>query len=747
MIELSTLDYQKVFKTAPGLYLVLTPEFIIVAATDKYLEGTMTTREKIIGSNIFEIFPDNPADPNARGAASLLESLNTVLNTGRAHQMAWHRYDICKPDGSYEERYWSPLNTPILNKNGKVDLILHEIEDVTETVKLHSETHSGNEDIRTNALLMRNVSEAVIAIDGFQRIVVWNKFAEKIYGWTAGEAKGKNVSELLAVEYPLNNENEIIQSYRTHGYWKGELIHHNKFGNALDVVVTVSSIRNEPNRVTGILLIIRDITESKRLERKLVQLNERLERDVKSKTAELTAVFERLTDGFIGFDQHFNYIYVNPKMGELLNRDRNELIGKNMLEEYPGIKTANTYKALMKAKNTQQHVWHVDYSVSLKKWLEMNIYPSPDGLSVFIRDVTEKRKMEESLQSVEHTMALIMDSTLEAIVCIDVEDRITIWNPRAEQIFGWKENEVIGKTLTETIIPEQYRQKHHEGLKRYLATGNKTLMDKMIEITALNRAGMEFPIEMTIISIREANKKEFFCAFIHDITERKTAEDQLRTSRDELRQLAAYLQNIREEEQTRIAREIHDEFGQQITGLKMDALWLQKKMPDSPADVKRRLTEMISLLDQTTQSVRKLASSLRPGILDSFGLGAALQWQSAEFEKRFPINVELDIPPDELEISPDMATGLFRLYQEALTNVGRHSGATLVRAALTANKEHVFLTISDNGRGFDIEQIRSKRTLGLLGMKERVLKLNGKLNFDSTAGKGTIVSITVPLSG
>jgi signal transduction histidine kinase len=216
---------------------------------------------------------------------------------------------------------------------------------------------------------------------------------------------------------------------------------------------------------------------------------------------------------------------------------------------------------------------------------------------------------------------------------------------------------------------------------------------------------------------------------------------------EQLRNLSAHLQNIREEERMHIAREMHDELGQFLTGLKMDIAWLNKKLAGGPeyAAHHEKLAEMNVLVDEAVVFVRKLAAELRPSILDDLGLVAALEWHSREFTRRFNIEVVLQNQTPHLETNPLVATGLFRMFQESLTNVARHADATKVVANLKAEDGYINLTVTDNGKGFDMETRGQRKTLGILGMKERALMIGGSLEIVSHPGQGTSVVISVPL--
>jgi len=225
---------------------------------------------------------------------------------------------------------------------------------------------------------------------------------------------------------------------------------------------------------------------------------------------------------------------------------------------------------------------------------------------------------------------------------------------------------------------------------------------------------------------------------------KRIAEDELKGSREQLRQLFFYTQNIREEERARIAREIHDELGQQLTGLKMDVFWLGKQLQSPPAAIQDKMKGMIDLIDSTVRSVRRISSELRPGILDDLGLVAALDWQSNEFQKRTEIECRFQSETNEQHFEKNISTGIFRIFQETLTNVARHAEATKISSTLEQDNQTIILTINDNGKGFDEKQLSAKRTLGIVGMGERAAMMGGELKINSAPGKGTTTVLKVP---
>ncbi|MBS1654921.1 MAG: sensor histidine kinase, partial [Bacteroidetes bacterium] len=208
--------------------------------------------------------------------------------------------------------------------------------------------------------------------------------------------------------------------------------------------------------------------------------------------------------------------------------------------------------------------------------------------------------------------------------------------------------------------------------------------------------------------------------------------------------LASYLQNVREQERTNIAREIHDELGQQLTGLKMDISWLSKKTSLTEEQRKEKIKGILELIDIAINTIRRISAELRPSILDDLGLAEAMQWQTQEFEKRSGIKSYFDFPDNEINLPSAISTSLFRIYQESLTNVARHSEASEVKAYLNVTDSMVTLRIMDNGKGFDSAILKGKKTLGLLGMKERTLIIGGNYQILTKDGGGTEVVVSVP---
>ena len=235
-----------------------------------------------------------------------------------------------------------------------------------------------------------------------------------------------------------------------------------------------------------------------------------------------------------------------------------------------------------------------------------------------------------------------------------------------------------------------------------------------------------------------------------EIVERKLAEERLKESGDRLRDLSARLESLREDERTRLSREVHDELGQKLTGLKMDLNWLESRLEKiSNEKLRTELEERIVAADATADemigTVQRIAAELRPGILDNLGLASALRHESGQFESRTGVRMVLNLPDVPLSLPPEISTTAYRVFQEMLTNVARHAEATEVRVSLQLPEGRLQLVVEDNGRGFSPEDLQKPISLGLLGMKERAAMVKGSLTVEGLPGRGTTVRLEVPV--
>ena len=362
----------------------------------------------------------------------------------------------------------------------------------------------------------------------------------------------------------------------------------------------------------------------------------------------------------------------------------------------------------------------------------------PSYISSTAIDLTQLKEKEKELNK----LASIIENTKALIIIVDLNMMFLYLNQAAKDRFGIGPEEDITKLSGLDFIPDETKEMMKTEEAKLFASG------KWIgELNFLNRKGEKIPVlEVAIIHKDEAGNPLYISLTLVDITEQKEAENELLHLNNELRELSNHLQDIREEERSEIAREIHDVLGQNLTVLKMAASWIKKHIYDNPAGAERRLEELMDVTDETIQSSRKLYNALHPNMLDDIGLLAAIQWHANTVTKATGIDIEVFSNFSHKILNPKLRLGLYRIYQESLTNILRHSKATHVLVNVNRESQSIVLSISDNGIGFDTTQVDIMHSHGLLGMRERVYAMSGTLKIQTEMAKGTIIEVRVPLS-
>jgi PAS domain S-box-containing protein len=358
------------------------------------------------------------------------------------------------------------------------------------------------------------------------------------------------------------------------------------------------------------------------------------------------------------------------------------------------------------------------------------------SLEIFERE--ELRKKAETALRIEKQFSDSIINLLPGVFYMyDEQLSFLRWNDRFEEVTGYSGEEFATMTVLDLFRGVE-RDVIRKKTENVFSTGR---CDVEAGLTTKSGNPIAFYFSGTLIHLRE---KPCVLGIGFDIQRIRDAENQLRQSEEDLRDLASSLQNIREEERAAIAREIHDELGQQLTAIKLDVSWLDRKIMGD-ALIKERIGGILVMLTEMIQTIRRISTQLRPSILDDLGLIEALKWQVRDFVKRTGIGVEMDCPDETLKLDPAVTTGFFRIFQETLTNIARHAEATAVYARLFVEDDQLILTITDDGKGFDPALAKKKKTLGLLGMKERTLMMKGAYAIDSQPGHGTSLRFSVPL--
>lgn len=355
-------------------------------------------------------------------------------------------------------------------------------------------------------------------------------------------------------------------------------------------------------------------------------------------------------------------------------------------------------------------------------------------------DIAELTQARNKVAEMEALKASILEAIPHAVIGLQ-DRRIIFVNDGVKAVFGWTSDELIGRTTRLLYRTE----------KDYVRIAGQlySILEKQpiasMEFPCLRKDGTEIECMISAARIGKQLKERRVVITYENITDRKRAAHELELSRHQLRQLSAHLQSIREKERTRIARELHDELGQLLTALNTDIVLLKNKIPAEQKILSDRAESMSSLVELTMQTVKRIYMGLRPGMLDHLGLTAAIAWQAEEFSRRTGIACNVSFNPEDMVIDPDLTTTIFRIFQETLTNVQRHAKATKVSVRLKATDDCLEFVVKDNGKGIADEQLKKPDSFGLLGIKERVYHWGGREAIVGKIGKGTTITISIPL--
>ena len=487
-------------------------------------------------------------------------------------------------------------------------------------------------------------------------------------------------------------------------------------------------MRDPAGTIIALLGVTINITERKKAEQA-----------VKESEEKFRTMIEQAPDGIFISDQDAFLVDVNTSGCIMLGYSKEELLKMK-------------YFDLISPENLKNDPLRIDDLMSGKIILnerkvirkdgseisvEINAKLSANGLiQSYIRDVTDRNKAEQAVKESEEKYRTLVEQAVDAIALYDATGKILDVNTGSANLLGYTKKELLQMSLSDVLTAEEIKLKPVQ--YDLLRKGNSTVRQRKL------RRKDKSIVETEVRSQQLPDGR--FLSVIRDLTERIQAETELETSYQAIRKLTSHLQNIREEERTSIAREIHDELGQQLTVMKMDVSWLKKEVGIKNESVNIRLKELIGMLDETVKSVRRISSQLRPSLLDDLGLAAAIEWQLQEFEKKSGIITRFITSTTEIKLPIDIKTALYRIFQESMTNVARHSKAKNVRVNLSAKNNKLILSITDDGKGFDKREIADKKTLGILGMKERTSMIGGIYKIESIPGNGTVATVAISLT-
>lgn len=365
---------------------------------------------------------------------------------------------------------------------------------------------------------------------------------------------------------------------------------------------------------------------------------------------------------------------------------------------------------------------------------------SADGMrpyfAALVRDLSEEQKLRDELGRFNERIRSVFELAPVAI-WIAQEDRIVFANRAADRLFG-SDRPIVGQLLYDLLQPTSHAQVRLQ-VARALAGDPEVAL---VHGNIARHDGSDREVEIALAALPDHGGTTVQLV-VSDVTQRRREAAELRHSRESLRRLSTSVVEAREEERRRIARELHDELGQRLTALKMDLSSLQQ--PGGRASRKERVDGMLAMLDDTLASVRRISSDLRPMMLDDLGLNAAIEWLARDASRRMGVEVTVQLAENDAPVDDRVATAVFRMVQEALTNVARHARATDAKIALRRRDGELELTVEDNGVGLPQRALQREGSFGLMGMRERASMLGGRLELDNPPGRGARLRVWLPL--
>ena len=598
--------------------------------------------------------------------------------------------------------------------------------------------------------VLNSMADGVVMADETGTFRVWNPAAEQILGSGPAKRTVGHWSDDFSIFRPDRITPYQIQDIPLARAIRGEsvtgatlFIKRRSPGNNLWLDVSARPLRDEMGLIKGGVVVFRDITEARRTDEALRDSENRFRAIMDNSPA---LIFLKDLEG--------RYLQANRQFETVSHLANKDLVGKTDEEIFAPAQAAvfreNDRKVLQADAPMQfeESALHDDgpHTSIVVKFPLRNAEGRCYALCGIATDITDKQRAEEIRQQLAKDRLLLLESTGEGIYGLDRQGRCTFINSAASRMLGYSPDELLCQDMHERI--------HHSSpdggiYHRTRCHIHETLVDgrgrKVDDEVYWRKDRTSFPVEYSSFPVIEQGKVTGAVVVFLDITDRKRAEQQLTASHAQLRKLTARLESVREEERILIAREIHDELGQALTGVKLELSLLQDQLPSVPPTVHSRLESISGLVDATIQSVRRIATDLRPIVLDQLGLIPAIEWQTHEFQSRTGIECRLDIYLRSACLSQTASTAMFRIFQEILTNVVRHAKASVVKITLQEQGGGLVLEVQDNGRGITETELADPQSLGLVGMRERALLLGGSITFAGNAGSGTIVRVRIPL--
>jgi len=585
--------------------------------------------------------------------------------------------------------------------------------------------------------ILKSIEESYYEVDLAGNLTFFNDSTCSILGYTRDELVGINNRQFMDQE----NAEKVYQTFNK-VYTTGkpakasdwEIMRND--GTRRFVEASVSLIKDAGGQPAGFRGIGRDITEKVQAGKALRESEEKYR-----------SLVESTEDSIYLVDKNCAYMFMNKEYLKRFGIKKDKIIGRMYDDFHSKEETKEFTKRVKEVFETGKSISYEYRSERDGGYFLRTLSPvkKPDGkitdVTVISKNITDRKQTEEVIKSSEVRFRELFNNMSSGVGIYEARDDgndfiIKDYNRAGELISKVNKEHIVGRSALE-VFPGIKQFGLFEVLQRVWKTGES-------EHHPVSLYQDDYLTHWAENYVYKLPSGEIVAVF-DDVTERVQAEEELKRSQEELRNLAEYLQSVREKERTSIAREIHDELAQALTALKMDISWLSKKLPKDQKTLLEKTRAMTKLTDTTIKTVKRISTELRPGLLDDLGLAAAIEWQAEEFKNRTGITYKLTIDPEEITLDPDRSTAIFRIFQETLTNIARHAKATMVTASLKEKDDKLELRVRDNGKGITKEQISDPQSFGLMGIRERAKSWGGEVKISGRPGKGTTVIVRMPI--
>ena len=717
-------EFRAIVENAPDQIIRYDREFRRTYVNPAVAKACGLSAEALIGKPIFSIIRDAGLDIKEDELAQIRQRLEDVFDTGKSCEF---EVTLPMPTG---RRYYSVRFFPELDLNDSVINVLGIARDITER-RIAEEELKKEKEILEKIFDNIPVMIGFIGEDGCVKLV--NPEWERTIGWTLKELEEQKV-DIFVEAYPdLSYRQEVLDFVAAAtGEWV-DLKIKVRDGRVIEAACAIVHVSDGTK-----VAIAQDITERKRAENEL-----RAQKEILQTIFDHIPIMIRFRDA-IGLLPLVNREYEGTLGWSLEEIQKHDI--DIFAECYPDLLERQRVLDFITAATGE---W-ADFKTRVRDGRVIDtIFANirlADGTTIGIgQDISERKQAERALRRSEDHLRLVIDTIPTMAWSLRPDGAVDFVNQRWLDYTGLSLDDAIQQS-NRTVHPEDLPSVVEKWLTDFAA--GEPFEDEM----RLRRTDGEyrwFLVRTAPLRDEEGNIVKWYGTGA-DITERKQAEENLKATSEQLRALSARLGSAREEESTRIAREIHDELGSALSSLRWDLEDVDEVISEATdlshlATLHQKVEAMMRLTDTTVHTLRRIASELRPVALDELGLVEAIKWQAQQFQDRTGIFVECDCQLEDLALNREVSTGIFRIFQETLTNILRHAKAGRVEVMMKQEADEFILMISDNGKGITDDEKSGTQSLGLLGMRERAHLLGGEINFEGAQGQGTVVTVRVPI--